>query len=45
MRNYVKISVGSEGSVSGRIEAEFDAPDEVVELLKQIIVQVPTFNG
>lgn len=38
MSEHVKISIGS-CSVAGRIEAEFDAPDEVVEILKQIIVQ------
>lgn len=44
MSDRVKISVGSASDI-GRIEAEFDAPDEVVEILKQIIQQVLTFKG
>jgi hypothetical protein len=38
LSEHVKISIGS-CSVAGKIEAEFDAPDEVVKILKQIIFQ------
>ena len=44
MDNHVKISVGSVSGM-GRIEAEFDAPDDVVEVLEQIIQHVLTFRG
>ena len=44
MSEYVKINIGS-CRVAGRIEAEFDAPDDVVEVLEQIIQHVLTFRG
>lgn len=38
MGQHVKIKIGN-GSWDGKIEAEFEASDEVITLLKKIILQ------
>jgi hypothetical protein len=38
MSEYVKIKIGSCGS-TGKIEAEFEASDEIIEILKKIIIK------